>query len=437
MSTARDHEEILLGWVLKAPGQFEHLLGGIEPCSWSHEPCRHIAEAIRALKADGTPVSFSTVFIMLKRLGLGEVTGADTGYLQRLTAEAPISLPEAVAFHADRVRARGRYAAVRAALANVEGDTEPEPDQMDAWVRSACERVQKAALRNASTQRGRTLPEAWASRITQAEREAQESADPRRLLTGIPTLDNRVAFRPGRLAIIAATPGMGKSAFKAQLAEREARRGGHVLYASMEMPAEELAGRLAVPAMGMSPGDLDTAKMTPQLVDRMRVAGGSLPERFHCVDEGWQTVEDIANAARAHAVKYGGVGGVFVDYLQKVRASKHTLRQTRDLQLEHISGSLKALAMELDCPVVVGSQLSREQRKQGRKPRLDDLRGSGAIEQDADIVIFIHSEDGEDDEHAELLSRDFLLRKQRGGINHLDAPAWFRRADLKFIGRAV
>jgi len=211
---------------------------------------------------------------------------------------------------------------------------------------------------------------------------------------GLPTLDARTTgLNPGELWVLAARPGMGKSALAMDVAVAAAREGTSVLLCSLEMPIEQLATR-AMCAMARLPlsrtrgGALAEDEM--ERVQRAVEEGAALPIWWY--DDQDATILDIRATARRIRQRDARLGLVIVDYLQLVETSGRQRPEARHLEVAQISRGLKKLARELGCPVLALSQLSREVEKGKRPPQLSDLRESGAIEQDADGVLFIHRE---------------------------------------------
>lgn len=209
---------------------------------------------------------------------------------------------------------------------------------------------------------------------------------------GLPSLDQgTTGMNPGELWVLAARPGMGKSALAMDVAIAAARSGVSVLICSLEMQVESLATR-AICGMAKLQisrtrrGALTDFEMAN--VERAVAEGSTLPIWWD--DDADSTILDIRAKARRIRQRDQNLGLVVVDYLQLVESGSKA--EARHLEVAAISRGLKKLAGELGLPVLALSQLSREVEKGKRPPQLSDLRESGAIEQDADGVIFIHRE---------------------------------------------
>ena len=223
-------------------------------------------------------------------------------------------------------------------------------------------------------------------------------------------------LRGGQLTIIAGRPAMGKSAFMLNIAENMAKRGVPVLYFSLEMPANELATRVV-----LSRADTNIEVIRNGFLDhasKLRIMDASTEfssEPMYVDDRGGLTMLDIRGRARL-AVRRWGVKAIFVDYLQLV---SHAGAQSRENEVGFVSRGLKAMSMELGVPVVAAAQVNRKaEDRSDNRPKMSDLRESGSIEQDADLVCLLHrpayyaadQETEPDPQDAEL-----ILAKHRAG----------------------
>ncbi|MDR1135162.1 MAG: replicative DNA helicase [Clostridiales Family XIII bacterium] len=224
------------------------------------------------------------------------------------------------------------------------------------------------------------------------------------LTTGYADLDKKTSgLQKSDLIIVAARPGMGKTAFALNIAHRAATRAkANVLVFSLEMSKGQLANRILSLASNVEITRLRDGKLNDEDWANINDALDVLADTSIFIDDTPSVpVLEIKNKARRMKAERG-LDLIIVDYLQLIPGDGHS--ENRQLEISSISRMLKALAREMDCPVIVLSQLSRavEQRGKGnRRPILSDLRDSGAIEQDADIVIFLYREDYYDDEEPE------------------------------------
>ena len=204
---------------------------------------------------------------------------------------------------------------------------------------------------------------------------------------GIEGLDSALLpMRAGRLVVFASRPGIGKTALAESVSDYAARFGP-VLFVSLEMTAEELTDRAMARMSGLSAQDIMRGKVGVEKLDDHLKARADAPIVY--VDEGGTTTSDILAAAqKVKMMNEGNLGLVIVDYLQLV-ADKG---ENEVYRVGGISHNLKRLAMKMKCPVLALAQLNRNIEAERRKPRLSDLRDSGAIEQDADVVMIMQGE---------------------------------------------
>lgn len=242
-------------------------------------------------------------------------------------------------------------------------------------------------------------------------------------LRGIPTgyrdLDNMLAgLQRSDLFILAARPSMGKTAFVLNLAHQVATKSKEpVLIFSLEMSKEQLVDRLLSMESGVDAWALRTGNLTDQDFERLAEAMGTLSEaKIYIDDTPGITVSDMRTKARreAHNQK---LGLVIVDYLQLMSGgSRYASEGNRVQEISEISRGLKGVARELDVPLVALSQLSRSvENRTPQIPQLSDLRESGSIEQDADVVAFLYREDYYNPETERKNIMDVLIKKHRNG----------------------
>jgi replicative DNA helicase len=233
--------------------------------------------------------------------------------------------------------------------------------------------------------------------------------------TGFPELDSLTSgFQNSELIIIAGRPSMGKTAFALNVAENVAvNKGLPVCIFSLEMAKEQLSQRLLCSRARISSHQLRTGRIADHQWTNLSIAVGPLSEApIYLDDSASLTVMEIRAKARRLKLKFD-IGLVIVDYLQLVRG--HREAESRQQEITYVSQSLKALARELKIPVIALSQLSRQVETRGSdaRPKLSDLRESGALEQDADLVIFIHR--SLDDEGHPGNIAEIRIDKQRNG----------------------
>ncbi len=243
-------------------------------------------------------------------------------------------------------------------------------------------------------------------------------------LTGTPSgfndLDNITGgFQAGNLIVLAARPSMGKSALVCNIAENAALAGFPVALYSLEMSESELAQRFVASQAKVPGEDLRRGRVAESRWPKILEASGRLSDAPLYVDDSSDTgvLEIRAKSRRLHhqLESRGGLGLIIIDYLQLMRHEGRV--ESRVEQVGQVSRGLKSLARELGVPVIALSQLSRnvEQRAGDKKPILSDLRESGAIEQDADLVMFIYREEYYNRESTRPGEADIIIAKHRNG----------------------
>lgn len=262
-------------------------------------------------------------------------------------------------------------------------------------------------------------------------------------ITGIPTgfydLDKITSgFHPHQLIIIAARPGMGKTAVALNMATNMAIQAKKsVAIFNMEMGAEQLATRM-LSSVGQVTGDkLKTGNLEHADWKKLNEAISRLSDtRLFIDDNAGQTVSEIRSKCRRLKASPSGLDIVIIDYLTLIQSANKggSTGQNRQQEVSDISRALKTMAMELEIPVIALSQLSRSiEQRVDKKPMLSDLRESGAIEQDADMVAFLHCSDEEREKQDSLM--EFVIRKHRNGPLK-DIPLIFQRATSTFVNVA-
>ena len=242
-------------------------------------------------------------------------------------------------------------------------------------------------------------------------------------VTGIPTgfddLDKMTSgFQGGDLIIVAGRPSMGKTAFSINIAENVALDTGlPVAIFSMEMASTQLAMRMIGSVGRLDQHKMRTGKLEDEDWERLAAALGKLNEAPIFIDEGagLSSFDVRARARRLHR-QCGKLGLIVVDYLQLMAAPAGRQGENRATEISEISRSLKALAKELDVPVVALSQLNRSvEQRPDKRPVMSDLRESGAIEQDADLILFIYRDEVYNADSADKGTAEIIIAKQRNG----------------------
>ena len=232
-------------------------------------------------------------------------------------------------------------------------------------------------------------------------------------------------FQPSDLIIVACRPSMGKTSFALGATRHAAVHVKcPVLFFSLEMSKEQIVTRLLSAEAKVDQTRIRTGKLTEQDWAKLTRAAGMLSEaQIYIDDTPALTALEVRGKARRLKAELGNLGLIVVDYLQIMGAAKNS--ESREKAISDISRSLKALAKELHVPVIALSQLNRNiDLRQDKRPMMADLRESGAIEQDADIIVFIHREDVENQQPGAASIAEFIIGKHRNGPRGTVKVAW-------------
>lgn len=277
-----------------------------------------------------------------------------------------------------------------------------------------------------------TLKEALKENLKRLEEGKRAEGEILGLSTGFAALDKRLlGMQAGQMIIIAARPGMGKTAFVLNLAINSIKHSGlPVMLYSYEMLAPELSGRILSSEANIDSRKIRTNDYTDSDLRNLGYAVQELSKLpIYINDSGATTLLDIKSQARK-VVSEQGLGMIVIDYLQLMQP--HVKKSSREQEIAEISRGIKELAKELKCPIIALSQLNRSATSRtDRRPQLQDLRESGSIEQDADVVMLIHREDYYDENTPEKGVAEIIVAKNRAGEPGTTKLAWIA-AQTKF-----
>jgi replicative DNA helicase len=380
------------------------------------EANRQIYAAMLDLSRTGQPVDFVTTRNQLATTGKLNVAGGDDHLLSLTTTIPTVANIES---HAKIVREKAVVRRLIAACHDITATGYSDYGVMDEFLDGAERSVFEVAK-----QRIRHPYEHIKDVVTRAFEEIQLSAERKEHVTGTPSgferLDRMTAgMHPGDLIIIAGRPSMGKTAFALNVAVNacRARERLPVVFFSLEMPKEQLASRILCSEAKVDASRLRTGRLLKDDWRRLANAAGEVSELPLWIDDtpGLTLMELRSKARRLRAEK--GLGLMLVDYLQLMRSGAGR-PESREQEISEISRSLKALAKELSLPVVALSQLNRGVETRGTKdkrPQLSDLRESGAIEQDADTILFIYRDEVYNHDTEDAGVAEVIIGKQRQG----------------------
>lgn len=366
-------------------------------------------------------------------------SGATEGVLESLRlAEEEVLSASSAAMHAETVRDRWQRRRLLEAAEEIRRSA-LSPERKGSELAADAE---GALLRAVSDAGASSKPRPIRDGLTeylQRLQTAKERGGIVGLETGIGGIDRMTkGLRGGQVIVIAARPGAGKSALADQIADHVASRGlGSTLEFNLEMSISEMAGRPLVRKLQLDEdGILEEIKTTAGQSRVKSAAEEIYQHRRHIETRASLTIAEIRAIARRHALEHPDLALVVIDYLQLVGAGLRR-SESREREVAHVSRQVKYLAQELNKPVLLLSQLNRDAEKNNREPRLSDLRESGSVEQDADIVLFIHH-DGQAMQGAagDGVPGELIVAKNRGNPTGRVA-IWFRKQWLTFQPREI
>jgi replicative DNA helicase len=249
------------------------------------------------------------------------------------------------------------------------------------------------------------------------------------LSTGFQDLDDITnGLQPSDLVIIAGRPSMGKTAFMMNIAESAVISGGKpVLVFSLEMPSHSLIMRMLSSLGRIDQGKIRTGQLGDDDWPRLTSAVTLLNDKPLFIDDTpGLTPTEMRARSRRIVREHGPLGLIVVDYLQLMQVSG--MSENRAVEISEISRSLKSIAKEFDCPVIAGSQLNRSlEQRTDKRPVMSDLRESGAIEQDADVIMAVYRDEVYHEDTPDKGIAEIIILKQRNGP--------IGRKKLAFVGR--
>lgn len=379
---------------------------------------RLIYAAIGALIAGSKPADVITVFEQLQSLGKAQ----DCGGLAYLNALAQ-SVPSAANMrrYAEIVRERSILRKLIAASDEIATNAfNPQGRAVSSVLDEAESKIFQIGEEGSRQKQGfQSIDKLVVSLIDRVQELHDNGAEE---VTGVRTgfydLDKMTAgLQKGDLIVLAARPSMGKTAFALNIAEHVAvQEGLPVLVFSMEMGASQLALRLVGSLGRINQQNLRTGRLDSGEWERLTDSVEKLSQvQLHIDETAGLTSSELRARARRMARQFGTLGLIVIDYLQLMNGSGGN-EENRATVLGEISRGLKALAKELQCPVIALSQLNRSvESRQDKRPMMSDLRESGAIEQDADIIMFIYRDDYYDKASKKPGQAEIIIAKQRNG----------------------
>lgn len=420
-------EEAVLGSILLDKGALYDVVTFLQPGDFFLVKNEWVYAAILALHKRGEHIDYLTVIEELRNAGrLDELGGA--AYITYLINNTPTSLyADTYGRIVERAAVRRRLQRAASEIAMLaQSENQPVDVALDMASALLANVSQVRQLRDLQTARD-LLPSVF-DRV-EAARETGSTGIP----TGFADIDRRLGggLQKGDLVLLAARPGMGKTSWMLCAAMNGMRaQAARPLIFSMEMTAEQLIRRWIAADSGVSTDKMRSGRMTDAEFSAFTTAWAALDGLPFVIDDTSGLTPEQFEAKVARAVAEHGVNVVMVDYLGLMNVPGRSENRTQEISL--ISRTLKNVARRFDVPVLAASQLNRAvESRQDKRPMLADLRDSGSLEQDADVVLFIYRDDYYNEASDRVNQADIICAKQRNGPTGTDT-LYFRKDTTQF-----
>ncbi|WP_243298995.1 replicative DNA helicase [Bacillus litorisediminis] len=406
-------EQAVLGAIFLEPSSITVASEILEPEDFYRSAHEKIFYHMLKLNDSGEAVDLITVTEQLQAAKQLEDIGG-VSYLSELAASVPTAAN--IDYYAKIVAEKSLLRRLIKTATSIAQDGYAREDEVDELLTEAEKKIMEVSQRNNSGT-FQDIKDVLVKTYDQIEVLHNRKGD----ITGIPTgfaeLDRMTAgFQKNDLIIVAARPSVGKTAFALNIAQNVATKTSeNVAIFSLEMGAEQLVMRMLCAEGNIDAQRLRTGSLTDDDWRKLTMAMGSLSRAGIYIDDtpGIRINEIRAKCRRLK--QEHGLGMILIDYLQLIQGSGNS-RENRQQEVSEISRSLKGIARELQVPVIALSQLSRGvEQRQDKRPMMSDIRESGSIEQDADIVAFLYRDDYYDKESENKNIIEIIIAKQRNG----------------------
>lgn len=409
-----DAERALLGALMLRPDALHDVSVTVFPESFYADKHRDIFRAIIDLFSKGNPIDLLSVSSKLtERSALERIGGAS--YLTELVGNVPAAAN--AQYYARLVQEKSVLRGLITVADEIAELGFSNPEDVDSVLDTAEKRIYQVT-QSPTAQRFMSLKETLGGAWERIEHLHNSKDEIRGVKSGYPALDNLLAgFQKSDLIILAARPSVGKTSLALDICRNAAIRGGAKIgFFSLEMSSQQLVDRMLAAEAKVDAWKLRTGRLTSdEEFSAVQEALGRLGEApIHIDDQPGNNILKMRSAARRLKNEHG-LDMIVVDYLQLMMPTHTRAQDSMVQQVTEISRSLKNLARELNVPVIALSQLSRAVEQRGGKPRLSDLRDSGSIEQDADVVMFIHRDDKTNPNSDRPNIAEILIEKHRNG----------------------
>jgi len=409
-----DSEMALLGSILLKPDSVNDIIEFITAEKFYSDRHKKIYEVMLELFSKSTPIDLISISSRLKEMKLLEQVGGKS-YLSELVETVPSAAN--IVHYAEIVSKKSLLRNLINVSEEITGLGYDESQDIEE-IMDLAERKIFSITDQPGQKSFLELKDGLDEAYERLDKLHKNKGEMRGVPTGFKGLDDKLAgFQKSDLIILAARPSVGKTTLALDIARHTAvKHKTAVAIFSLEMSSQQLIDRMLAAEAQVDAWKLRTGNLTNEEdFGRIRDSLAVLSEAPIYVDDkpGNNIVSMRSTARRLKAEK--GLGLIIVDYLQLMTATASKNSDNMVQQVTEISRSLKGLARELDVPVIALSQLSRAVEQRGGKPRLSDLRDSGSIEQDADVVMFIHREDRYREESEKNNIAEIMIEKHRNG----------------------
>lgn len=405
-----DAEQSVLGGLILDNSAWEKVENLLQASDFYHKSHQCIFHKIMEMLHHNQPVDVITLTEALKKSGETDLVGG-IGYLHALVQNTPS------AANIQRYAKLVRDYKIRRNVIELSHqiNTLAHENSPDNLLENITSLVMSAADNRSSGNEGLSIGQLLPGLLDTLDARLEKNGAVSGVSTGFTDLDHKTCgLQPGDLIIIAGRPSMGKTTLAVNMAENVATNGNVALIISLEMAAAQLVERSIARFGSIDTQVLRTGKLTQDDYPRLTFGLQKLQDQHLIIadDPALSSVAKIRLAARKTKQKQGKLDLIVIDYLQLMQGTGNT----RNEEISGITRSLKLLAKELDCPIILLSQLSRDVEKRAdKRPLLSDLRDSGSIEQDADVVLMAYRDDYYNSESAFKGYAELLIRKQRMG----------------------
>lgn len=419
-------EQAVLGAVFLSPDALADAMEFVEAKDFYRRAHQLLFQAMIDLNDDGEAIDVLTVNNRLEMNNqLDDVGGV--AYIAELASSVPTAAN--VGYYAKLVAEKAVLRRVIAAATNIITQAK-EQDEPVADILESAERQIMEVAGNRTQSGFKEISKVLTDSLDEIDKLSQQDEDITGLATGYKDFDHMTAgLQPDNLIILAARPAVGKTAFALNIAQNIGTSTDKTIALfSLEMSAESLVNRMLCAEGSISANHLRTGQLDEQEWANLIVAVGALSKTSIYIDDTpGIKMSEIRAKSRRLAKEKGDLGLIVIDYLQLIEGSN---KESRQQEVSEISRQLKKLSKELSVPIIALSQLSRGvEQRQDKRPVLSDIRESGSIEQDADIVAFLYRDDyyeradGDDDdtdndgqpENQDVGEVELIIEKNRAG----------------------